>query len=76
MTALMMVGCMDKGGQASGGFKSNDRQPLPTDTIYTQEAAMAIYDYDPVRALQIVDSAVIMGNLSDWQADESQQLFK
>ena len=29
---------------------------------------MDIYDYDPVRALEIVDSAVIVGNLSDWQA--------
>ena len=32
---------------------------------------MTVYDYDPVRALEIVDSAVIVGNLSDWQADKN-----
>ena len=33
------------------------------------QQAMAVYDYDPVQALQIVDSAVIVGNLPDWWAD-------
>ena len=32
---------------------------------------MMVYDYDPVRALQIIDSAVIVGNLSDWRADKN-----
>ena len=41
----------------------------PQDTVYTQQAAMAIYDYDPVRALQIIDSAVIVGNLSEVWGD-------
>ncbi|MBR1932333.1 MAG: hypothetical protein IJ841_01440, partial [Prevotella sp.] len=40
-------------------------------TVYTQQAAMMVYDYDPVRALQIIDSAVIVGNMSDWQADKN-----
>ena len=30
---------------------------------------MDVYDYDPLRALQIVDSAVIVGNLSEVQGD-------
>jgi len=41
----------------------------PKDTVHTAEKAMAVFDYDPVRALQIVDSAVIVGNLPDWWAD-------
>jgi len=59
----VLMGCTD----SKDGKTKNMLQP--TDTIYTQEAAMAVYDYDPVRALQIIDSAVIVGNLSDWQAD-------
>ena len=43
----------------------------PQDSIYTQKTAMMVYDYDPVRALQIIDSAVIVGNLSDWRADKN-----
>ena len=30
---------------------------------------MLVYDYDPVRALQIVDSAVLVGNMEPWRAD-------
>ena len=44
-------------------------QSQPSDTIYTQKAAMAVYGYDPVRALQIIDSAVIVGNLSEVWGD-------
>ena len=38
-------------------------------TAYTQKAAMAVYGYQPERALQIIDSAVIVGNLSEVWAD-------
>lgn len=31
---------------------------------------MMVYDYDPVRALQVIDTAVIVGNLSPWWADK------
>ena len=41
----------------------------PQDTTYTQQAAMKVYDYDPVRALGIIDSAVIVGNMSQVWAD-------
>ena len=46
-----------------------DQAQQPQDTIYTQQAAMKVYDYDPVRALGIIDSAVIVGNLSQVWAD-------
>jgi len=32
---------------------------------------MMVYDYDPMRALRIIDSAVIVGNMSDWRADKN-----
>ena len=60
---MMMVGCTGNGG--------TQQAEQPQDTVYTQQAAMLIYDYDPVRALRIVDSAVIVGNLSDWRADKN-----
>ena len=46
-----------------------DQAQQPQDTIYTQQAAMKVYDYAPVRALGIIDSAVIVGNLSQVWAD-------
>lgn len=59
----LTVGCT---GRNNGGTKAVTQ---PTDTNYTQKAAMMVYDYDPVRALQIIDSAVIVGNLSEVWAD-------
>ena len=49
--------------------KHTTREPQPSDTLYTQEAAMSIYAYQPLRALQIIDSAVIVGNMQEWKAD-------
>ena len=58
---LALMGCTGNGG--------SQHEQQPTNTTYTQRAAMMVYDYDPVRALQIVDSAVIVGNLSEVWAD-------
>ena len=63
IAAILMVGCM------SCDKRTENRQALPTDTTYTQQAAMAVYGYQPERALQIIDSAVIVGNLSEVRAD-------
>ncbi len=50
------------------GYNTLNREPQPTDTIYTGEAAMSVYGYNPERALVILDSAEIVGNLN---ADEA-----
>ncbi|MBQ9645795.1 MAG: AraC family transcriptional regulator [Prevotella sp.] len=62
-TLLTLAGCMGKSPQTA----EEDMQSQ--DTTYTEQAVMTVYDYDPVRALQIVDSAVIVGNLSPVRGD-------
>ena len=37
--------------------------------MYTGQKAMAVYDYQPERALQIVDSAEVVGNVNEFKAD-------
>ena len=60
-------------GCTAGGSNNDDaeqqRVAQPTDTMYTEQKAMEIYDYQPERALQIVDSAEVVGNLSQPRAD-------
>ena len=63
VVALLLAGCTGKNPQTP------EKSMQPTDTIYTQQAAMAVYGYQPERALQIIDSAVIVGNLSEVRAD-------
>ena len=40
------------------------------DTIHTLRAAMEIYGYQPERALQIIDTALIVGNIDEVQAEQ------
>ena len=63
IAAVLMMGCTSRN---RGDIKTTS---LPQDTVYTQQAAMAVYGYQPERALQIIDSAVIVGNLSEVWAD-------
>jgi len=42
--------------------------PSPSDSVYTIEAAMAVYDTFPEKALNILDSACLVGNVPDYVA--------
>jgi hypothetical protein len=66
MLVLTMIGCTKTGQEKDA---TDSRAPEPKDTIHTRQAAMNIYGYQPLQALQIIDEAVAVGNLSDWQAE-------
>ena len=66
VATVLTAGCTGKRSQTEG---ESARQPQPTDTLYTAEKALMVYDYEPERALQIIDSAVIVGNFSEVRAD-------
>lgn len=56
---LMAVGC------TGAGDGKNRREAQPSDTLYTAEAAMEVFSHDPGRALAIIDSALLVGNVDD-----------
>ena len=62
--AILAVGCT---GAGSG---DNEREPQASDTLYTEAAAMAAHatQPSPERALLIIDSAEIVGNLQPFDA--------
>lgn len=66
IVAAVTAGCTktDKSQQTT----AHDRQPK--DTVHTIKAAMGIYGYQPERALQIVDTALIVGNMTGLQAEQ------
>lgn len=66
VSTLLVAGCTGKNPQS---IKKIGRKRFRTEMLYTRKAAMDIYAYQPERALKILDSAVIVGNVSDWQAD-------
>ena len=41
------------------------REPEANDTLYTSEAAMKVFAYDPERALVIIDSGLLVGSIDD-----------
>ena len=65
LVLLVLSGCTGEGnrsGEGMGGSQSSD-------TLYTEKAAMDIYGTQPERALQIIDSAELLGNLTEVRAD-------
>ena len=64
----LISGCTNS-GILSDDNVARDRVSQPSDTLYTLEAAMDAFALDPERALLIIDSAEIVGNLSDFGAD-------
>lgn len=59
---LTMSGCGRSG-------KAPVHTPQASDSLYTARAAMKIYGTQPDRALAIIDSALIVGNVSEFRAD-------
>ena len=45
------------------------RTPQSSDSLYTWQRALSVYDYDPVQALRIIDLALDVGNLNEMKAD-------
>lgn len=57
VSTLLLASCTGKSDM--------QREPQPSDTLYTPEAAMRVFDYEPERALVIIDSALIVGNIDE-----------
>ncbi len=71
---LAIVGCTGNGSVRPDGMPDpasapNSSHPSSHDTIYTESAAMSIHTTDPERALVIIDSAVIVGNVNALQGE-------
>lgn len=64
LSLLLLVGCTGK-TPSSDSPLANSRSSVP-DTVYTEAKAMSIHLQDPERALLMIDSAVIVGNIS-WE---------
>ena len=60
---LTLAGC------AGGGKRPAAHVPQASDTLYTEQAAMLVYGTNPERALTIIDSALIVGNVDPFLAD-------
>ena len=58
---ILMAGCTGGGG--------TEHVPQASDSLYTEEAIRDIYGTQPERALVMIDSAEIVGNLTDDRAD-------
>ena len=74
----MIVGCTGNGslplgerlrvGASAGMGGGRGHVPQASDTLYTEQAAMDVYGTQPERAWAIIDSAEIVGNLTEDRA--------
>ena len=56
-------------GACGRGEKARVHIPQASDSLYTARAALKIYGTQPEQALAIIDSALIVGNVSPFRAD-------
>ena len=63
------MGCTGNGSLPLGEGGGRGHVPQAGDSLYTEERAMDIYAREPERALRIIDSAEVVGNVSDFRAE-------
>jgi len=66
---ILALGACGRAGQAPVHV------PQASDSLYTARAAMKVYGTQPERALAIVDSALIVGNISPYRASFLQAII-
>ena len=66
---LLLCAILVLWGCAKEGMRPSNHIPQASDTLYTAQAAMLVYGTDPQRALTIIDSALIVGNVDAFEAD-------
>ena len=69
LALFIYVGCKDNGLHSDESMDEKPRVSQSSDTLYTEKAALSIYGTQPERALQIIDTAELVGNLSETHAD-------
>ena len=69
LALFIYVGCKDNGLHSDESMGEKPRVSQSSDTLYTEKAALSIYGTQPERALQIIDTAELLGNLSETHAD-------
>lgn len=69
MLVLMLVAVVTGCSGGGAGTAQKGHVPQEADTRYTEAAAINIHRADPERALVIIDSAVIVGNVT-WERGE------
>ena len=64
-----LCACLALGGCLESKKQPPRHTPQASDTLYTAQAAMLLYGTDPERALTLIDSALIVGNVDAYEAD-------
>ena len=71
LALVLPTGCTGKyNGSLAGKGEGRGTLSQSADTVHTRQVAMSIYAYQPARALQIIDSALIVGNVGEVQAQQ------
>lgn len=75
--ATLLTGCMgkDKGTASVKEGKGGTSISQSSDTVHTIQAVMGLYAYQPVRALHLLDTVVMVGNASQVVADMNRALI-
>ena len=66
---LIHAGCADNGDRSSENREEKLRTSKSFDTLYTEKTVLNLYGAEPERALRIIDTAELLGNMTETKAD-------
>lgn len=69
MSLFILSGCMGNGNPSDESIGEKSRVSQFSDTLYSEKTVLSIYGTQPDRALQIIDTAELLGNLTETRAD-------
>lgn len=69
MSLFILSGCMGNGNPSDESMSEKSRVSQFSDTLYSEKAVLSIYGTQPARALQMIDTAELLGNLTETRAD-------
>ena len=66
---LIHADCADNGNRSSENREEKLRTSKSFDTLYTEKTVLNLYGAEPERALRIIDTAELLGNMTETKAD-------
>ena len=69
LALFIHAGCTDNGNHSEKSMRERPRAIRPSDTLYTEKTVLNIYGTAPERALQLIDTAELLGNMTETHAD-------
>ena len=69
LALFIHAGCLRNGNPSDESLGEKLSVAQPSDTLYTEKTVLNLYGAEPERALRVIDTAELLGNMTETKAD-------